>query len=117
MNYGEALKTLRQRSGKSQKDLASQTQLRQSYISLLERNERQPSTQVLASLAHALGVPVYLIALMASEREDLRGISVAQAKRLAGNLLELCIQNREHEEPNETSIDASPGGTAGKNSS
>ena len=82
MNYAKAIRTLRGSRGLQQKDLASRLGLDPSYVSLLERGKRTPSTEVLQSLAEVFAVPVYLVMLLASEENDLRGVD----PRFAGEL-------------------------------
>jgi transcriptional regulator with XRE-family HTH domain len=53
--FGEILKRLRQEKDISQETLAYSSELDRTYISLLERGERQPTIQTLFKLAAALG--------------------------------------------------------------
>ncbi len=68
MDIGAALKRLRERRGWTQRDLAAQSGLSQSYIAKLEppnrpgeyKSSRQinPSLAVLGQLAEAFGIPI-----------------------------------------------------------
>lgn len=73
--------------GLSQKQLAKRAGLDASYLSLVESGRRSPSLKTLQSISDALDIPFYLLALMASEGDDLRGLSNAQAQRIARELL------------------------------
>lgn len=53
--FGRELKRLRESSGLSQAELAKKADLNRTYISLLERGERQPTLSTLFSLAKSLG--------------------------------------------------------------
>jgi hypothetical protein len=50
----------------------------------------------LEKFAEALGVPLYLLMLLGSEKEDLRGLSEEEADRLGGRLLHLLIDAAAH---------------------
>lgn len=54
---GEVLRDLRDRNGLSQQELATETGLGRTYISLLERGLRRPSLETVFRLAHVLGTP------------------------------------------------------------
>src|SRR5260221_8319257 len=94
MNYGKAIRTIRAARNLEQKDLASLADLNPSYISLIESNQRAPSSAALETLASALQVPLYLLMLLASEKEDLHGISASEATVLAEQLLGVVFRAR-----------------------
>lgn len=52
--FGEALRQARVSQGLSQQDLALESELDRTYISLLERGLRQPTITTLIALANAL---------------------------------------------------------------
>ena len=92
MKYGKAIRTLRSVRGLSQKALASRVNLGPSHLSLLESDTRTPSTGTIESLSKALDVPVYLFMLLASEDQDLRGISSYQASFLGKQMIDVLTQ-------------------------
>lgn len=53
--FGEALRRARVSHGLSQQDLALESELDRTYISLLERGLRQPTITTLITLADSLG--------------------------------------------------------------
>ena len=60
--FGEALREVRSGRGLSQQDLALESELDRTYISLLERGLRQPTITTLIALADALDVdPTILV--------------------------------------------------------
>lgn len=60
--FGEALREVRAGRGLSQQDLALESELDRTYISLLERGLRQPTITTLIALADALDVdPTILV--------------------------------------------------------
>lgn len=54
--FGNLLKELREARGWSQSRLALESELDQTFVSLLERGQRQPSLATLFALCAALGV-------------------------------------------------------------
>lgn len=95
MNYGKAIKTIRAAKNLEQKELARLADLNPSYISLIEANRRAPSPAALEALAKALRVPLYLLMLLASDKDDLHGISTAEATLLGRQLLDVVLQANE----------------------
>lgn len=95
MNYGKAIKTIRAAKNLEQKELARLADLNPSYISLIEANRRAPSPAALEALANALRVPLYLLMLLASDKDDLHGISPAEATLLGRQLLDVVLQANE----------------------
>ena len=91
MDYGKAIRIVRAAKGLSQRDLARLTGYNSSYVSLLERGLREPATSTLKKLARVLGVPVYLLTLLASDKDALRGISEKQANHLGLQMLEILL--------------------------
>lgn len=98
MNYGKGIRTLRAARGLSQKQLASAAQLDSSFMSLLERGARAPSMGTLEAIAGALAVPVYLLILFSSDREDLRSVTPDQAQLLGMHILDVLME-KDHEAP------------------
>ena len=97
MDFAKALRTARAARGLSQKQLAALAELDSSFISLLESGQRTPSTATLEAISKALEVPIYLIMLLASEPEDLRGLPQKEARVLGHQILTMLTQ-----EPAET---------------
>ena len=93
MNYGRALKILREKRGLKQKELAEKASLDASYVSQIENGKRIPGTPAVDAIAKALDVPLYLLMLLASDAEDLRGISEEKARSLGEQLLELIMDS------------------------
>lgn len=87
MNYGKAIKTIRAAKGISQKDLSKELQLDASYLSRIERGERIPSTSLLEEISKKLGIPLYLLTLLSSDKEDLKSADKEEVKKISKNLL------------------------------
>ena len=99
MNYGKAIKTIRAAKNLEQKELARMAKLNASYISLIESNRRAPSPAALEALAKALHVPLYLLMLLASDKEDLHGVSEKEATLLGKQLLDVVLETGERKKP------------------
>jgi transcriptional regulator with XRE-family HTH domain len=67
MDIGTAIRVARTRRGLTQRELALRLKVSITYLSLLERNRRDPSLGLLERLAIALEVPLPLLFLMAEE--------------------------------------------------
>jgi transcriptional regulator with XRE-family HTH domain len=91
MNYGRAVRTVRAAKGLSQKELAEMVGKDASYLSLIESGRREPSSKVIESLAGALRIPPHLFTFLASDKNDLRGVSEEEARALSRMLLEILI--------------------------
>jgi transcriptional regulator with XRE-family HTH domain len=69
--FGEVIRELRKNAGRSQEDIAFDSSLDRSFISLLENGRQQPSLITIFQLAKALAVtPSQIISLV---EEKLRG--------------------------------------------
>ncbi len=95
MDYGRAMRIVRTARGWAQKDLAKRADLDASYISVLERGERTPSTRTLQKLAKVLDIPFNLFLLLASDKEDLGRISPDVADGIGKQLLRVLIGAQE----------------------
>jgi transcriptional regulator with XRE-family HTH domain len=93
MKYGRAIKFVRSAKSWSQAKLANESGLTAGYISLVENGQRAPSLGAIEKIANALGVPLYLLMLLAAGDRELRGISREQAQLLATDLLDLAIRS------------------------
>lgn len=58
IDFGSRLKFLRERAGISQAQLAEEAALDRTFISLMERGDRQPTLTTLVKLSNALKVPI-----------------------------------------------------------
>jgi len=92
MNYGKAIRICRTAHGMTQQELAGQTSVGASQLSLVESGRRQPSVRVLQEVTAALNVPMHLFTLLASDEQDLRKESTqAQINEFAKALLDLLV--------------------------
>ncbi len=89
LNYGKAIRVVRTARGYTQQQLAEKIQRDASYISMIETGRRLPSLLVLEDIAKALSMPLYLMLLLGSGSNDLRGASPESAQQLGTLLLEI----------------------------
>jgi transcriptional regulator with XRE-family HTH domain len=74
MNYGKALRISRAIAGVKQSELARKAKVSHSYISLIEKGARRPSTKTIAKVCRGLHIPEPLFAILAAEKADIRDI-------------------------------------------
>jgi len=95
MNIGKAIRVIRAARNLSQKQLAEESGLDASYISLVEAGRRAPTGETIQAVAKGLRVPKYLLLLLGSGKEDLSEISSEQADVLARQLLDIILESEE----------------------
>jgi len=66
-NIGNAIKTLRLKKNLSQVELAKKASITQGFLSLIEKNDREPNFVLIEQIANALGIPQQLLLLLACE--------------------------------------------------
>lgn len=89
MNLGRAIKFCRQQKDLSIPALASKAELSPSYISLLERNERDPPFSTLQRISNALEVPLSVLVFVGTDPSELGPLSQDVAEKLAAATLNL----------------------------
>jgi transcriptional regulator with XRE-family HTH domain len=93
MNIGKGIRVIRAARNLSQKQLAEESKLDSSYISLVEAGKRVPKDDAVQAIAKALRVPKYLLLLLGSDKEDLNEITPEHANVLAKQLLTIIIES------------------------
>lgn len=68
MTFGQKIKHRREELGYTQTELAQKTQTSQPYISRLEKDDFNPSTQMIVNIAVALNLSIDYLLLDAEER-------------------------------------------------
>ena len=91
MNYGSVVRQRRKELGLRQRHVAEQVGVTGDYLSMIERDLRTPSPELLEKLAEVLRVPLsYLVFQAEPINADLCAetrVIVEEAKRVAGELL------------------------------
>lgn len=89
MNLGRAIKLCRSQREITQFELANASGLSVSYLSLLEKNKRDPSLSTVQKIADGLKIPSSILFFLAAERTELVGLDDELAKNLALSALTL----------------------------
>jgi len=74
MNYGKALRIARAIAGVKQSELARKAKVSHSYISLIEKGARRPSTRVIGKMCRGLHIPEPMFDILAAEKADVKDI-------------------------------------------
>lgn len=89
MNLGETIKLCRTQKGLNQAELAKLAGISVSYLSLLERNKRDPNFSTVEGLVNALDIPMNIFIFLASKKEDLANLDPSIVDRLSNVALNL----------------------------
>lgn len=98
MNYGKAIRIARACRNLSQAQLGERTGLDASYISRIEAGQRKASLETLEACAKALQIPVFLLALAASNPDDLKGLPAEMIQPIAMALLQTLVDTLDDQE-------------------
>lgn len=83
MNIGKSIKLCRQQKNWNQAELARRANISISYLSLLERNDRDPNLSTLQGIASALGIPLSVLMFLSAEDGELSCLSSEIAEKLS----------------------------------
>ena len=93
MKIGRAIKLCRMQRQLSQTELASLADISVSYLSLIERDQRDPNFSTVELIAQALEVPLSILVFLAMDGSELKEISKELAEKLAYTSLSLVQAN------------------------
>jgi transcriptional regulator with XRE-family HTH domain len=89
MNISKALKLCRTQKGITKTELAEKADLSISYLSLLEQGKRDPNLSTINRLCIALNIPASIFMFLASDVNELNGISKELAEKISLTALQL----------------------------
>jgi transcriptional regulator with XRE-family HTH domain len=89
MNVGHAIKFCRQQKKLSIPALAARAGLSASYISLLERNARDPPLSTMEKISRSLSVPLSVLMFIGTSQGELESIPAEITEKLAAATLKL----------------------------
>lgn len=89
MNLGNAIKLIRTQSNLTQTELAEQAGISVSYLSMLERNKRDPNFSTLERIIDVLNVPMSIFVFLAADEDEISSIDRELAERLSVTALQL----------------------------
>lgn len=93
MNISRALKLCRTQKGMTKTKLAEKANISISYLSLLEQGKRDPNLTTVNKLCNALNIPASIFMFLASDVNELNGISTELAEKLSLTALQLIEAN------------------------
>lgn len=88
MSVGQAIKMCRSRRGLSLTELAKRTDCSVSYLSMLEKSQRDPTLSMVERISHSLNVPLSILFFLAADKNEMSGIDKALAGQLAMTALD-----------------------------
>lgn len=99
MNLGKAIRLCRIQKDMSLEKLSAKANISVSYLSLLEREKRDPNFSTLKGIASGLDIPVSILVFLAS-KDELTNVSPELADKLASVTLTLIQSLSSHEQVN-----------------
>lgn len=97
MDYGRAIRLVRGARNLSQTELAEKLDVDRSIVSYWESGDRTPSAEMQQRLAKALDLPLYLLILLGSDKDDLAAVPAEQAQLFGLELLRLMAKDSNRE--------------------
>lgn len=89
MSFGNALKMCRTQKKVSKTKLAELSGLSISYLTLLEKDKRDPNLSTIEKICDALNIPISIFIFLAFDKKEIDGISHELAKQLSLTALQL----------------------------
>jgi len=93
MNIGKALKLVRSAKDLSLEIVAERSGISASYLSRIERDERQATMPLVARIAEALAVPVAIVVFLGSDEAELKGLDKNTERRFSELAFDLIRQS------------------------
>jgi transcriptional regulator with XRE-family HTH domain len=82
MDLGSTIKNIRKRQGQTQGAFALRCKISQTYLSLIESNQKEPNLSTLKSISEKLSVPLPILFFLSINEEDIQ-----QSKRKAFEII------------------------------
>ena len=89
MQIGKTIRLCRNKKGWTQAELSKRTGITVPHLSMLENDVRDPSMDSMKALANAFDLPLNVLIFLASEPEDLVGLSEELKEKLSRAALSL----------------------------
>lgn len=70
MNLGGTIKSLREKKGIKQKDLAESSKISATYLSQIENNAKEPNTSTIKSICEVLDIPLPVLYFLSIDDSD-----------------------------------------------
>lgn len=95
MSIGKAIRLCRTACGLTQLELAQRCELSVSYLSLLEREKRDPALSTVEAIAKALGVSLVLLTFLAASDSEVSSLGSELREKLSYAWLRYFEKQRE----------------------
>ena len=89
MNIGRAIRLCRSQRRLTQSELSARSGLSVSFLSMIEKGQRDPALSSLEATAKGLEVPLNILMFLAAEKDELVGMSDELKEKLSKATLEL----------------------------
>jgi transcriptional regulator with XRE-family HTH domain len=89
VDIGRAARLCRSQRGWTLHELGKRTGIAASHLSMIERNQRDPSMTAMQALANAFGMPLNVLIFLASDPKEVTGVSDELKEKLSRAALEL----------------------------
>lgn len=89
MKLGDVIKKCRKLRGLTQSQVSISANMSESYLSLLEKNKREPSLTSLESIAQALKIPVSILVFLGSEQNNISELTEDQIDSLTSSIYKM----------------------------
>lgn len=93
MSIGKAIRLCRTQRSLSQSELASSAGISVSYLSLIERNQRDPTLSTVVSISAALNISMVLLTYLATSNRDIDALGSELCEKLSYAALQAMQQN------------------------
>jgi|SRR6218665_3581301 transcriptional regulator with XRE-family HTH domain len=97
MNIGNSIKLCRQQKKWSQTELAKKAEISVSFLSLLERNKRDPNLSTLQGISKALGIPLSVLMFLSAEGDELSCLGSEVAEKLSWVTFKLIQESKNND--------------------
>lgn len=83
MTLGDAIRFCRTQRGLSQSQLAQACEISVSYLSMIERNKRDPLFSIVTGIAKALDIPLVILLFIAADMQELSMMNAGLREKLS----------------------------------
>lgn len=99
MKLGRAIKLCRARKNLTQSALAKRCKISDSYLSLLEAGQRDPTFSTLETIAHGLEIPVSMLVFLAADAAELEVMSSEVKEKISAAIMQLLQATKDDRQP------------------
>ena len=93
MKIGNAIKLIRVNKGISQVELSEMVGISSSYLSLIEKNKREPNIDLLNKISKKMNVPLSILIFLATDSKEILELDKSLYMELSKITMELIKMN------------------------